>query len=57
MNRTHSFSTKTEEDLLFVESLKKDARLKGRNFSWVVVQALKKYKANKDQDNGNKRKN
>lgn len=57
MNRTHSFSTKTEEDLLFVEKLKKEARLKGQNFSWVVVQALKQYKANKDQNNGVRREN
>ena len=57
MNRTHSFSTKTEEDLLFVEKLKQEARLKGRNFSWVVVQALKEYKANKDQKDGTRREN
>lgn len=57
MNKTHSFSTKTESDLLFVEKLKQEARLKGRNFSWVVVQALKAYKANKDQTDGNRRTN
>lgn len=57
MNKTHSFSTKTENDFLFVENLKREARLKGRNFSWVVIQALKEYKANKDQENGARRKN
>lgn len=57
MNKTHSFSTKTEGDFLFVEKLKREARLKGRNFSWVVIQALKQYKANKDQEHGDRRKN
>lgn len=51
MARTHSFSTKTEKDRLFVEKLKKEAQLKGRNFSWVVLQALKEYTTSKDQDN------
>lgn len=57
MNRTHSFSTKTEADFAFVEKLKKEAKLKGRNFSWIVVQALKEYKANKDQKDGTRREN
>lgn len=42
--KSHSFSTKTEADTLFVESLKISERRKGRaNFSWVVLQALKEY--------------
>lgn len=57
MNKTHSFSTKTETDLLFVEKLKQQARRKGLNFSWVVIQALKAYEANKDQEDGTRRKN
>ena len=42
--KSHSFSTKTEADTLFVESLKINERKKGRaNFSWVVIKALKDY--------------
>lgn len=42
--KSHSFSTKTEADTLFVESLKISERKEGRaNFSWVVVQALREY--------------
>ena len=41
---SHSFSTKSEADSLFVESLKISERREGRaNFSWVVIQALKDY--------------
>ena len=37
--KSHSFSTKTEADTLFVESLKISERKEGRaNFSWVVIQ-------------------
>ena len=50
--KSHSFSTKTEADTLFVESLKINERKKGRaNFSWVVIQALKDY-AEKVKNNG-----
>lgn len=42
--KSHSFSTKTEADTLFVESLKISERKEGRaNFSWVIIQALKDY--------------
>lgn len=42
--KSHSFSTKTEADTLFVETLKISERKQGRaNFSWVVIQALKDY--------------
>ena len=42
--KSHSFSTKTEADTLFVESLKIAERRQGRaNFSWVVIKALKEY--------------
>lgn len=42
--KSHSFSTKSEGDTLFVESLKINERKRGRaNFSWVVIQALKDY--------------
>ena len=42
--KSHSFSTRTEKDTLFVECLKIDERKQGRaNFSWVVLQALKDY--------------
>jgi len=42
--KSHSFSTKTEADTLFVESLKINERKQGRaNFSWVVIEALKNY--------------
>ena len=50
--KSHSFSTKTEADTLFVESLKISERKQGRaNFSWVVIQALKDYA--KKVENGN----
>jgi len=52
--KSHSFSTKTEADTLFVESLKISERKEGRaNFSWVVIQALKDYAekvSNKKED-------
>ena len=42
--KSHSFSTKSEADTLFVESLKINERKEGRaNFSWVVITALKLY--------------
>ena len=42
--KSHSFSTKTEADTLFVDALRIQERKKGRaNFSWVVIQALKEY--------------
>jgi hypothetical protein len=42
--KSHSFSTKTEADTLFVEGLKISERKQGRaNFSWVIVRALKDY--------------
>ena len=42
--KSHSFSTKSESDTLFVESLKIQERKEGRaNFSWVVIQALREY--------------
>lgn len=42
--KSHSFSTKSEGDTLFVESLKIQERKEGRaNFSWVVIQALREY--------------
>lgn len=42
--KSHSFSTKSEADTLFVNSLRIQERKKGRaNFSWVVIQALKEY--------------
>jgi hypothetical protein len=54
--KSHSFSTKTEADTLFVESLKINERKEGRaNFSWVVVQALKEYaekRAKEKETNG-----
>jgi hypothetical protein len=53
--KSHSFSTKTEADTLFVESLKINERKEGRaNFSWVVVQALKEYaeRVQREKDNG-----
>jgi len=43
-SQSHSFSTSSEADTAFVESLRISERQKGRaNFSWVVVQALKDY--------------
>jgi len=52
MNKTHSFSTKNQTDFDFIERMKIEARRTGRNFSWVCIQALKEYKANKDQTSG-----
>jgi hypothetical protein len=50
--KSHSFSTKTEADTLFVDSLRIRERKQGRaNFSWVVIQALKDY-AKKVEANG-----
>ncbi len=44
--KSHSFSTKTEGDTLFVDALRIQERKEGRaNFSWVVIQALKDYAA------------
>lgn len=52
--KSHSFSTKTEEDTLFVESLKISERREGRaNFSWVVIAALKLYAAKVDKEKKN----
>ena len=54
--KSHSFSTKTEADTLFVEGLKISERKEGRaNFSWVVIQALKEYaerRNDRKRDNG-----
>lgn len=51
--KSHSFSTKTEADTLFVEALKIDERKQGRaNFSWVVIRALKDYAEKVKKDNG-----
>lgn len=45
--KSHSFSTNTQSDTVFVEKLKITERVAGRaNFSWVVVKALKDYAAN-----------
>ena len=42
--QSHSFSTKSEADTLFVNALRINERKQGRaNFSWVVIQALKEY--------------
>ena len=42
--KSHSFSTKSEADTLFVDALRIQERRQGRaNFSWVVIQALKDY--------------
>lgn len=51
--KSHSFSTKTEADTLFVQSLKINERKEGRaNFSWVVIQALKDYAEKVRKPNG-----
>lgn len=51
--KSHSFSTKTESDTLFVESLKINERKAGRaNFSWVVIKALKDYAEKVESENG-----
>jgi len=53
--KSHSFSTKTEADTLFVESLKISERKEGRaNFSWVIITALKQYaeRVAKEKHNG-----
>lgn len=42
-NRVHSFSTKSKSDLAIVSDLKIAARRRGLNFSWLVLQALKRY--------------
>jgi len=50
--QSHSFSTKTETDTLFVNALRIHERKQGKaNFSWVVIQALREY-AEKRKDNG-----
>ena len=47
--QSHSFSTKTEADTLFVNALRILERKKGRaNFSWVVIKALKEYAEKRD---------
>ncbi len=51
--QSHSFSTKTEADTLFIQSLKINERKQGRaNFSWVVIQALKDYAKKVEKTNG-----
>ena len=51
--RSHSFSTKSEADTLFVQALKINERKKGRaNFSWVVLQALKDYAKKVEKSDG-----
>jgi len=51
--KSHSFSTKTEADTLFVESLKIQERREGRaNFSWVIIQALKEYADKRKKKDG-----
>ena len=48
--KSHSFSTKSEADTLFVDSLRIHERRQGRaNFSWVVIQALKEYSKKREQ--------
>lgn len=54
MNKTHSFSTKTESDLQFIENLKAKCRRENRIFSAYVVKALKAYEAAKEKQNGRK---
>jgi hypothetical protein len=52
--KSHSFSTKTESDTLFVESLKISERKEGRaNFSWVVITALRQYAAKVAEEKNN----
>ena len=42
--KSHSFSTRTEADTIFVDALRIQERKQGRaNFSWVVLRALKDY--------------
>ena len=41
MRKVHSFSTKRREDTEFMEKLKRQIDLRGGNFSYEVVQALK----------------
>jgi len=51
--KSHSFSTKSEADTLFVRALKISEHKKGRaNFSWVVLQALKDYAKKVENKNG-----
>ena len=51
--KSHSFSTKSEVDTLFVQSLKINERKRGRaNFSWVVLQALKDYAEKVKKEHG-----
>ena len=51
--KSHSFSTKSESDTLFVQALKINERKQGRaNWSWVVLQALKDYAKKVEQTNG-----
>ena len=40
-NKVHSFSTRTIEDEELVKKLKLKAQQEGRSFSWIVMQALK----------------
>ena len=50
---SHSFSTKSEADTLFVQALKINERKQGRaNFSWVVIQALKDYAKKVERTDG-----
>lgn len=52
--KSHSFSTKSEADTLFVESLKISERKEGRaNFSWVVITALKEYAERRAKEKNN----
>ena len=51
--QSHSFSTKSEADTLFVQALKINERKQGRaNFSWVVLQALKDYAKKVEKTDG-----
>ena len=52
--KSHSFSTKTEADTMFVDALRIQERREGRaNFSWVVIQALKEYAEQRRRDKNN----
>jgi hypothetical protein len=51
MNKTHSFSTKTQTDLDLVQKMKFDAAMAGRSFSWVILKALELYQSTKETTN------
>jgi len=49
--QSHSFSTKSEADTLFVQALKIEERKQGRaNFSYVVLTALRDYAAKRAEE-------